>query len=167
MKQALLLKQFNYTIPASALALALVNKNHVVAEILPLMNVNIDFENGVLNLEGDWQFMIACNKHNEKNWLKYHRERVAIQVAIYADVEINLNNSYMDGLVLALEGSIKDGNCLSSCSGMLVIDNERGNNGLLSKEWFISFYLYDLQFEDCEIKFKLPLYQTTINETSN
>lgn len=167
MKQPVLLKQFEYTIPASALALAVVNKNHIVAEHLPLMKVTIDFENGVLKLQGDWQFMMAANKHNEASCSRYHRERVNIEASVYPELIINLSDPSSDGLVLPVEGSIKDGNFLSSCSGLIVIDNVRGFNELISSQWSISFYLYDLQFDECEIKFKLPLYQTSCNENNN
>jgi hypothetical protein len=166
MKHLLLLKRFEYIIPASAFALAFVNKNHAVGEHLPLMKVNIDFENGNLKLEGDWQFMMASNKHNEPGWFTSHRDRVKIETAIYPALPINLTDHKSDGLVFPLEGSIKDGDCFSSCSGLLVIDNVRGYNGLISDKWNISFYLYDLQF-DCEIKFKLPLYSLPGDRDNN
>ncbi len=167
MKQPILLTQFEYSIPVSAMALAAIKDNHTIAEHLPLMKVNIDFENGILKLEGDWNFMMASNMHNESSWFTCHRERVEIETTIYSDMKINLNDPYCDGLVFPMKGSIRDGNCLGSCSGLLVIDNVRGSNGLISNQWNISFYLYDAQFNDCEIKFKLSLYQTPFNENYN
>jgi hypothetical protein len=164
MKGQLLLKQIEYFIPASSLAMAGLNENHIAAEHLPLMKVNIDFENGVFRLEGDWQFMMASNKYNEASSFSYHRERVKIETAVYPAFAINLNDPYCDGLVLPLEGSIKDGNYLGSCSGLLVIDNVRRSNGLISNQWNISFYLYDLQFEYCEIKFIIPVYDLRNHE---
>ncbi|MEP7374273.1 MAG: hypothetical protein ABI675_12835 [Chitinophagaceae bacterium] len=167
MKKSSLLKQFNYSIPSSALVLTGMKQNHIAAEHLPLMNVAIDFENGILKLEGDWPFMIASNKHNEASWFGHHRERVKIETTIYPAFAIDLNDPESDGLVFPLEGNIKDGNQPGSCSGLLVIDNVRRNNGLIGNHWNISFYLYDAQFDDCEIKFKLPLYQTLFNENNN
>ncbi len=167
MKQPILLTQFEYLIPVSAMALAAVKDNHTIAEHLPLMKVTIDFENGVLKLEGDWQFMMASNIHNEASWFTCHRERVKIETAIYPSLIVNLNDHNSDGLVLPLEGSIKDGNCLSSCSGLLIIDNVRGADDQISNQWNISFYLYDALFDDCEIKFKLPVYQTPFNKNYN
>jgi len=161
MKEQLLLKQFSYSIPASALVLSGLRKNYFVAEHLPLMKVAIDFENGNLKLDGDWQFMMASNKHNEASWFTYHRERVKIETVVYPALAINLDDPYSDGLLFLLEGSIKDGKDLGSCSGLLAIDNIRGGNGLIRDQWNIGFYLYDAQFNDCEIEFKLPVY---INE---
>ena len=167
MIQSSRLKQFNYSIPSSALALAGRKQNYIVAEHLPLMKVAIDFENGVLKLEGDWQFMMASNKHNEASWFGHHRERVVIEATIYPAVTIDLTDPECDGLVFPLEGNIKDRNHPGSCSGLLVMDNVRGNNGLMGNHWNISLYLYDAQFDDCEIKFKLPFYQSLINENNN
>ena len=163
MKKQLLLKQIEYFIPASPLAMAGLSKNHIAAEHLPLMKVSIDFENGSLKLEGDWQFMMASNKHNEASSFTYHRERVKIETAFYPAFAINLNDPYSDGLVFPAEGSIKESNCFGSCSGLLVIDNVRGSNGLIGNQWNISFYLYDLQFDFCEIKFRIPVYDQEIN----
>lgn len=167
MKQPILLQQFDYSIPASSLALAVINNNHAVAEHLPLMKVTIDFENGLFKLEGDWQFMIKSNRQNEASWIRYHGERVSIKMDICSEAKIDLANPYCDGYIAALEGTIKDGNNLSSSSGLLVIDNVRNVKGLISNHWTISFYLYDLQLDDCEIKFKLPLYTMDINADWN
>ena len=167
MEKSSSLKQFNYSIPASCLALAGMKENYIAAEHLPLMNVAIDFENGVLTLEGDWQFMIASNKHNEASWFGHHRERVKIETDIYPALPIDLDDPESDGLVFPLEGKITNGNHPGSCSGLLVIDNVRRHDGLTGNQWNISFYLYDAQFDDCEIKFKLPLYQTLFNENNN
>lgn len=167
MKRPILLKQFRYSIPPSVFALTRVKKSHFVAEHIPLMKVVIDFENGDLKMQGDWHFMMTSNKHNEATWFDYHKERVQIEAAIYASVAINLNDPENDGLVFPLEGRIRDGKYVGSCSGLLVLDNARGWNGLISDQWNISIYLYDLQFNDCEIKFKLPVYTTTGNKNSN
>jgi hypothetical protein len=167
MKEELLLKEFQYTIPASLLAFKGVKNNYLVAEHLPLMQVTVNFEEGELKLEGDWRFMMAANRHNEPGWLIYHRERVEIETAIYSSLVIDLNDRYTDGLVFPLEGSIQDGDSLHSCSGLLVTDNVRGSDGLIGNQWNISFYLYDAQFDDCKIKFKLSIYQTSLNENNN
>lgn len=167
MEKQLLLRKFEYVIPASALSLAAINRNYVTSTHLPLMKVIIDFENAHLKLEGDWQFMMAANKHNDANCLKFHRERVKIETAIYSKLILNLDDPYSDGLVLPLEGSINDRSLVSPCTGLLVIDNARGSNRLLSGQWAISFYLYDIQFDNSEIKFRLPLYQTMVDGRNN
>jgi len=159
MKKPVLLSQFEYSILPSVLALAGVNKNYIVDEHLPLMKVAIDFENGNLKLEGDWHFMMVSNADSEPNWCDYHKGRVQIETAIPDSLPVNLDDPRNNGFILPLEGTIKDGNYLGSCSGLLALDNARGLNGLIVEQWTISFYLYDLQFNDCEIKFKLPVFK--------
>ena len=167
MKKTQLLKQFEYSIPVNAIALAGSDKHHIAISHLPLMKVFIDFEKGELKLEGDWSFMIMANDHNQFTWSRYHRDRVKIETAIYPAFPINLGDHYSDGLVFVMEGSIKEGNTIGACSGLLVIDNNREENGLISNSWAISFYLYDLQADDSEIKFKLPIHQVSGKELSN
>jgi len=141
MKKSSVLKQFKYLIPSSALVLAGMKKNYIANGHFPLMKVAIDFGNGVLKLEGDWQFMMAKNRHNEANWFSHHRKRVKIEAAIYPAMTLDLDDPESDGLVFSLEGKIKDGNHLGSCSGLLAVDNVRGNSGLIGNNWRISFYL--------------------------
>lgn len=167
MKKQLLLKKFEYVIPASALSLAVVNRKYIPPAHLPLMKVIIDFENGQLKLEGDWQFMMTANKHNDANCLSFHRERVKIETSIYSKLVLDLDDPYSDGLVLPLEGSINDRSFASPCTGLLVIDNAGDSNRLISDQWAISFYLYDIQFDNSEIKFRLPLYQTMVDGKNN
>ncbi|MBC7937462.1 MAG: hypothetical protein H7Y86_19115 [Rhizobacter sp.] len=156
MKKQILLKQFEYAIPVSALAITGIRAKHIAGH-LPLMKVNIDFENGSLAVEGDWQFMMAANQHNEASWFRHHRGRVKIETALYAACAVNLDDEESDGLFCPLQGSIKDGDCIGACSGLLIVDNVRTNNGLTGNQWNISFYIYDV-FDNYEIKFKLPVY---------
>ena len=167
MKKPTLLKQFKYSIPPSVIALAEANKNHITTEHLPLMKVVIDFENGNLKLQGDWHFMMASNKYNEPGCSNNHKERVQIETTIHASSPINLKDPENDGLVFPMDGTIKDGNSLGACSDLVVLGNVRGLNGLISDQWNISFYLYDQQFNDCEIKFKLPIFITSDSENKN
>jgi len=165
MKEQLLLKQFEYAIPAWPLAKA-GNEKHFVAEHLPLMEVNIDFENGNLALKGDWQFMMAANKHNEASQFWHHKQRVKIETSLYPARPINLNDEESDGLMCLLQGNIKDGNSICPCSGLLIVDYVRTDSGLARNQWDISFYIYDFLFDNCEIKFKLPVYNTGIHSKS-
>jgi hypothetical protein len=158
MAQHLLLKKFQYAIPSSALAFAMIDKKHVVSNHLPLMKVVIDFENGVLQLEGDWHFMMAVNRHNEQSWFLHHRERVKIELLIYPASPVNLADDANDGIMCPLQGSIKDGNCTGACSGLLIMDKKLTDNGINSNQWDLSFYIYDAAFDECEIKFRLPVY---------
>ena len=90
MKKQFLLREFRYSIPSAALVVSATKDNHVVAEHLPLMSVCFDFEKGEIKLEGDWQFMMATNKHNEANWFTCHRNRVKITADISGVSPINL-----------------------------------------------------------------------------
>ena len=72
MKQQMLLSKFDCAIPGTQKSLAIVKGNHRVTDHLPLMNVKIDFEKSMLKIEGDWNFMIAKNIHNEASWFKCH-----------------------------------------------------------------------------------------------
>lgn len=167
MKKQLLLKQFEYSIPYSALVAAGVKSNHFFAEHLPLMKVTVDFENGKLKLDGDWRFMLAANKHNEASRFGCDRDRVKIETAIYPACVINLNDPYSNGLMFPLEGNINDGNSLSTASGLLILDNVTAGNGLMSNQWNTSFYIYDAAYNDCEIKFQLPVYIVEITPGLN
>jgi hypothetical protein len=53
MKQQMLLRQFDYSIQASALIVAGWKQDEINGEHLSLMSVTIDFENGKGDLEGD------------------------------------------------------------------------------------------------------------------
>jgi hypothetical protein len=167
MKRPMLLKRFEYSILSSSIPFAGAGKNYAVSGHLPLMKVIIDFEQGNLKLEGDWRFMMSSNEYNEASWFTYHKGRVQIETDVCASSIINLGDPGSDGLVFPLDGSIKDGNAVFSCSGLLVLDNARGINGLAGNQWDISLYLYDLQFDNCEIKFRLPVFVNGCSENKD
>jgi len=166
MKQQMLLSKFDYAIPGTQKSFAIVKDNHRVTDHLPLMNVKIDFEKSMLKIEGDWNFMMAKNIHNETSWFKCHLDRVEIETTIYPCMQINLHDPNCDGLILMLEGKLKEGNRICSCSGLLVFDKGK-SSGTITNHWSISFYLYDFSFGDSEIKFKLPVYISAINSELN
>ncbi len=167
MKEPMLLKQFGYSMPLSAVALMGIKKNHIVAEHLPLMKVVIDFENRKLKLEGDWHFLMASNKYNEVRCFNNHKERVKIETTIHASSPINLDDPENHGLVFPLDGTIKERDYLTACSGLLILDSVPGSHKSTGSQWNISFYLYDLEFDNCEIKFKLPIYSTICDKNRN
>jgi hypothetical protein len=167
MKNQLLLKQFEYSIPLSTIESESVNKKHILSQNLPLMKVGIDFENGYLRLEGNWRFLISSNKQNDEIWFNYHKERVEIETAVFSSLAINLNDPISDGLVFPLEGNIKDGNCVVACTGLLAVDSIPASDGVFSDQWNISFYLYVFESDDCEISFKFPVYINRFDERYN
>lgn len=159
MKEQSMLRQLQYKSTTNTLATAENKTAHITGGHLPLVKVSIDFEEGKLFLKGDWQYIVAANKHNANSWYMYHREQVTINATIFEARPINLNHAENDGLMFPLEGSIKDGSCIGNCSGLLVVDNVRNRNGQLGKQWNVTFYLYDTLYNNCEITFKLPVYQ--------
>jgi hypothetical protein len=167
MKKEVVLRKFEYSIPLSTMALEDIHESHVLSQHLPLMKVGIDFETGSLKLEGNWRFMLASNDQNDVIWFNYHKERVEIVSKVYSSLPINLNDVGNDGLVFPLEGKIKDGNCLISCTGLLVFDSVADSNRLTHDQWVISFYLYIFDSDDCEIRFKLPVYINALDERYN
>ncbi len=160
------LNQFSYSIPASAVAVAGIKGDCPIADHLPVVKILIDFVDGKLLLEGDWRYMVAVNKHNENRGIKYHRERVKIAMDIEPVEPVNLNEKTSDGLLYLLKGNIRDNNYKGACTGFLVIENVRRSKQL-SNHWDISFYIYDTQFDDCEITFKLPLYTIKTDSALN
>ena len=163
----MLFKQFEYSIPSRVNTIAGRKQNHIVAEHLPLMNALIDFENGNLKLQVDCDLMMASNKDNEPGRSGRYKGRVQVETAIHASSVINLDDPGNDGLIFLLEGTIKDDNHLGSCSGLLMFDNLPLLKGLNSDTWTISLYLYDLQLDNCEITFKLPVFTTSADGNKN
>lgn len=158
MKKQPILKYFEYKIQPPAMALTETSGKHIAIQHLPLMKVAFDFEKGKMKLEGDWNFMINANKHNETNWFTRNRERVRIDASILPVFPINLSDPAVDGLMLPLEGKINDGESIGNCNGLIVLDMQQGSNNSEAYQYQLSFYIYDLQYEYCEINFKLPVF---------
>jgi|SRR5688500_1374317 len=163
-----ILSNFEYVVVPSISMISFVKTaGDPVAEHLPLMLVKINFEYGKLVLEGDWRFLVASNRHADPFWFSLHSRRVGIEAKIYPAGVIDLDEYKNDGLVFAVEGIIKDGSSLNSCSGIIVLDKIRMLTGIPTHKWDISFYLYDYQVDNCEIKFKLPVYTTSGKRNNN
>ena len=158
MKKQSVLKYFEYRIQPPAMALAQTGRKHIAIQHLPLMKVAFDFEKGKMKLEGDWNFMINVNKHNEANYFTQNRERVRIDASILPVFPINFCDPATDGLMLPLEGTINDGESIGDCTGLVVLDMLPGTGKPAMGQYQVSFYIYELQYEFCEIKFRIPLY---------
>ena len=167
MEKQLLLKRIQYSIPSSSLTLAGNTRSHLVNEQLPLMKVQIDFEKGALQLEGDWYFLMVANAYHDESWLTFHRDRVLVKTAIYPAFSIDLNDSACDGLIFPLEGTLEDGSSLSDYSGLLVLESTRISDGVIRNQWNITCYLYDSHFDESEIKFQFPVYIGEGNKNYN
>ena len=99
MEKQLLLKRIQYSIPSTSVALAGNIRSHSVPEHLPLMKVQIDFEKGELELEGDWYFMMFANTYHDESWLQFHRDRVLVKTDIYPAISIDLNDIWKKSLI--------------------------------------------------------------------
>jgi hypothetical protein len=158
-----------YAIPASSIAIPAMPKkvNKSYSEQQPLMKVALDFENGKLKMEGDWQYMMAAHKTNDDAWVNYNEERILVDAAIFPSFVINLSDEESDGLVFAVEGCIKDGAINSYCTGLLIVESIPNRTGFNEQQWNITFHLYDLQIKNCEVIFKLPIYTPTFTNCNN
>lgn len=167
MEKQLPLKRIQYSIPSFSLALAGNIRSHLVTEQLPLMKIQIDFEKGELQMEGDWYFLMKANAYHNESLLTFHRNRVLVKTSVYPALSIDLNDPESDGLIFPLEGTIQDGSCLNGCSGLLVLESTGISNGVIRKQWNITCYLYDSHFDESEIKFQLPVYIGQGNKNYN
>lgn len=154
-----LFKTFDYSIATSAITTTMkMMENYQPDKQMPLVNIKINFEEGIFKLEGDWHFMMASNKHAEQGWLACHKQRVSIDAVVFPNCAIDLSDGNNDGLVFAIDGCIHDGDNRGTCSGLLILDKLNGNSKTGGSNWNISFYLYDNANDDCEITFKIPVY---------
>ncbi len=162
MKAPILLKTFIHTIFSSPVIAAKESRegsndyeNHT-----PSLTADINFEQGSFRVEGDWHFMMTCNKHAQPEWFDYHTRSVSIEGSIYPSFTVDLTDDNNDGAVFILEGNVKDNqNKDSACSGLLVVDRIFQHTKQFVDAWNISFYLYDNNSnEDCEIAFKIPVF---------
>jgi len=157
MKAPVSLKTFTHVVYSSAVMAGkepvqgIHNENNA-----SLLTADINFEQGIFRLEGDWHYMMTCNKHTEPGWFNYHQQRITIKAGICPGCSIDLLDDNNDGAVFIIEGNIKDNNDLTACSGLLVLDKTTGNNRDVDT-WNISFYLYDNDNDDVEIAIKIPV----------
>ena len=167
MKKQQLLRQFEFTIPASSLATSGVKQNDIIRSHLPLIVVNIDFEKGEVLLEGDWKFMMAVNRLNESSSIRKQRDRVTINTGFSSGFSVNLADDESDGLMWPLQGKIKDGDSVSNCIGLLKLDNMRQKDGSIGTQWDISLYIYDMLFDDTEIVLRFSICILSDNTALN
>ena len=162
------LQQFEFAImPPTSVVQMSEYKNYSGGCHLPLMQVNIDFAKGKLLLEGDWGFMVYANKHARPEWLSHYKGRVTIDVSLYPAAAIDLLDPFNSGIVLPADGTINNGRIVNSCSGLVILDKLSGSQKIGGHGWDIIFYLYDYHLDECEIKFKLPVYLNVTNPNNN
>jgi hypothetical protein len=163
-----LLHNFEYAVfpPVSCDSYKEIIEGQVAAQ-LPILSVRVNFQIGRLVLEGDWRFLMACNKNALPHWLLSHLGRIRIDANIYPAGAIDLVDLNSDGLLYPVEGVINDGSSINFCSGLIVLDRRETNPAVHAHEWTICFNLYDYEADNSEITFALPVYLAKGRESNN
>ncbi len=151
MKQ-LPLKRVEYCIPGPGAAAdgIEIRKDRLFGLHFQMTNLKIDFETRRLSLAGDIG--------------------VKVDATIYPGFSAGLSGSSSDELIFSLEGIMEDSNYISSCSGLLVLDNfangQRPENRE-GRQWQATLYLYDDRIDGREIKLRLTMYGLSANAELN
>src|SRR5882672_4106723 len=150
MKQPVYLKCFEYAIPASGSEFNYKGNlyRNYLGMRLPLVKINIDFENKYLYLEGNGNLAKTSSRIKELARFDFDQERIKVNANIYCGLDINLSGSSNEALVFLLEGIIDDGESKNPCSGLLVIDCRTSSYESEGKEWALRVYLYDACNDD-------------------
>jgi len=150
-------------IPFSSVAMDFMEEKKVYPRHLPLLDVAIDFENGTVNLEGDWKYIMHLNGYGNQASFGKSRERVQMALNVRGTLPVDLADISNDGLLLPLDGVISDHFGAGNCTGLLVIENAGAWSGAVNNDWDITVYLYDRQQNNMEIKIKVPLLTAATN----
>jgi hypothetical protein len=169
MKQPVFLKSFEYSIPALGK-----DFNHsgnmyrdYLEEHLPLVKVNIDFENKYLFIEGNGDLAKTLTKKVGLTRFDFDNKRIKVNANIYCGLSINLTASNEEGLVYILEGVIDDGEYKYPCTGLLIIDNRATSQQSGDDEWDLRVHLFDSANEEKEINIDLIISSMSQNAELN
>jgi hypothetical protein len=169
MKQPVYLKSFEYSIPASEKDFhdgGNPNKDFMKMH-LPLVKVNIDFENKYLFLESNGMEGKSLSSKTELSRFAFEKERIKVNAHIYCGLDINLSGSSNEEMVFLLEGIVDDGESENPCSGLIVIDGRTNMHESGGKEWDLRISLYDNNNDEREIKLDLMMYSRSQNAALN
>lgn len=122
-----------------------------------LLNVQIDFQNGRLLMDGNWKFIMGSNNQAETHWFDAHRETVRLSATLFPGKAIDLADA-TTGVAFTVEGMLADGESEIEYEGLLLMDPAKENKTPETKCWNISLYLYNNELDGCEIKLKWPVY---------
>lgn len=147
METLISLSEFEYRLCTSSS-----KKNRPVSFHLPDMVVNINFEKGHMMLEGNWEFLVKANAHNTDKWVNLHTNRVIVETRFASVSPLTLTEEKSEEMVFPLEGYLNDGQQTAGASGLLIVNREK------DETWHADIYLFDYQFDVCEIHFHIPLY---------
>jgi|ThiBioDrversion2_2_1062182.scaffolds.fasta_scaffold00249_108 hypothetical protein len=122
-----------------------------------LLNVQIDFQNGQLLLDGNWKFIMGSNNQAEEHWFNAHSETIRLSASLFPGKAVDLADTTA-GAAFAVEGILSDRDGEIEYSGLLLMELAKENKTPGTKCWNISLYLYNSGSDDCEIKLKWPVY---------
>jgi hypothetical protein len=112
------------------------------------LRINIDFEKGVIQISGNYRHALASARQG----IESLPEWVQINASIYPSETLELQNSDVTNVVLAVDGQLNDGMGPYPCAGLLVLEAVNNTGG-----WDLTLYLYD-QLAACrEVRIRLPL----------
>jgi hypothetical protein len=153
MKKMLPLRKIEYSVPIAAKSTRHVAVDGEIGHEHPaiLLNVQIDFQSGQFQLEGNWRFIMSSNKHSEKHWFRLHRDRVKFTGTVFPGQAIDLSEA-TTGAAYAVEGMLSDGDSTAEYSGLLLLDQVKKNKTPGTQCWQLNLYLYNSESDDCEIK---------------
>jgi hypothetical protein len=169
MKQAVYLKSFEYSIPASEQDFNDGSNLHgdYLEMHLPLVILKIDFVNKCLFLESNGMQKKSFSSKTELSGFAFEKERIKVNAHIYCGLDINLSGSSNEEMVFFLEGIVDDSESKNPCSGLIVIDGRTNTHESRGKEWDLRISLYDNNNDDREIKLDLMMYSLSQNATLN
>ncbi|NCU03050.1 MAG: hypothetical protein GXC73_03605 [Chitinophagaceae bacterium] len=164
MNQSSTLYSYECTVPAAASETAGWKKAGILfQEHLPLLEVMIDFENGILRMKGCRSYINGSAKPDSMDGLTGYADWVVIDARMDRACPVQMNELSPAGLVMAVEGSIVTDGITGSCTGVILFSKRSTKGDDARNEWRITGYLYDVWLETSEIKFSLPVF-TTENE---
>jgi hypothetical protein len=155
MKQPILLKRFEYCIPAPG------------ADVNGMEKVSIDFEKRKLSLTGDVVLVPDRSRKARRAHSTCARERIEVRATIYPGFTGALTGFSADELIFSLEGIMQDSKKINSCSGLLVLEYLTNGQGSEGREWHATLYLYDDKSNGREIKRRLTMYCPSANAELN
>jgi hypothetical protein len=155
MKQHILLKRFEYCMPAPGAAVDGIKK------------VSIDFEKRELSLTGDIRLVPDRPRKLWRARSTPSRERIEVKATIYPGFTGSLTGFSEDEVIFSLEGTMRDSKRINSCSGLLVLENLTSGHGPEGREWQATLYLYDDKSDGREIKLRWTMYRPLANPELN
>jgi hypothetical protein len=132
-----------------------------------MKKVSIDFEKKKLSVTGDLRLVPDKPRRLWRKPSPASRERIVVSATIYPGFTVGLTGYSADELIFSLEGTMRDSKHVSSCSGLLVLENMASGYEWEGREWHATLYLYDDSSDGNEIKLRLTMYRPLANPERN